>query len=447
MIKPMHMLAIACILLGALHLYLWYPGVMDWDAKAIAKMAESGEYTDWFPPAFIALWAVTGRFGSNPGSIYLLQTALLVAGIYLLGKAFLDRRRPGLAAVVVALLAIPTFSYIYHEAIKDTVMGAALTCLAGLSAYLLANPPEGRTRVVTFGSAVALSALALATRHNAIFAVLPLLVLAIYAVIGRFRLLAVSAVTVVALMVGMSFINQVVLQPLYTPTMTALVEFDVAGVLSRSPEVSTSFVPTEKGREEIKRCYDRAAWDYQVRENCNAAELGTHVWESYTTDPGAALREWLEVIKSAPLAYAQHRLAYFAALLRLRCDNCDDEPGIGLRDATQNPAPISPPALAFEYEGVAVPFLLTVHPWIVLLAIVALMLWALFAAWKGEGDRLTLFVFVLSLSSVLYTAAYLIVGIADAFRYLYWLYNGAAIATIAALSQVGLLKVTTVFRG
>jgi hypothetical protein len=140
---------------------------------------------------------------------------------------------------------------------------------------------------------------------------------------------------------------------------------------------------------------------------------------------------------TAPLAYAQHRLAHFGALLRLRCDACE-ELGIGLRYATQNPAPISPPAMAFKYEDVAVPFLLTVRPRVVLLAAVTLMLWALFAAWKGEGDRLTLFVFALSLSSVLYAVAYLIIGVADQFRYLYWLYNGAAIAAIVALSHVRL---------
>jgi hypothetical protein len=409
---------------------------MDWDSETIAKLVKNGQYTDWFPPTFIALWALTGRFASNPGSIYLLQTALLVAGIYLLGRAFLELRRPHLTAAVVALLAIPPFSYIYHEAIKDTVMGAALTCLAGLSAYLLASPPKGRAKVVAFGSIVALSALALATRYNAIFAVFPLLVLAIYAVIGRTRLLAVSAVTVVALMVGMAFISQVVLRPHHRPAMTSLIEFDVAGVLSRSPEVPTSFVPTERGHEEIKRCYNPAGWDYLVKENC-AAELGTHVWESYTTDSVVALREWFGVIKSAPLAYAQHRLAHFGTLLRLRCETCDGL-GIRLRYATHNPAPISPPALGFEYEDIAVPFLLTVRPWIVLLAAVVLMLWGLLATWKGEGDRLTLFVFALSASSVLYAAAYIIVGVDDAFRYLYWLYNGAAIAAIGALSHIRL---------
>ena len=44
------LLAASCTALGFFYIWLWYPGVMDWDSRAIAKMAESGDYTDWFPP-------------------------------------------------------------------------------------------------------------------------------------------------------------------------------------------------------------------------------------------------------------------------------------------------------------------------------------------------------------------------------------------------------------
>jgi len=101
-------LAGAITLVGLFHIYLFYPGTMDWDSAGIAKMAANGEYTDWFLPTYIFLWSVTDRIAPNPGVIWLLQEPLLLGGAFMLGLSLLRLGRSTLSVALVAgLILLP----------------------------------------------------------------------------------------------------------------------------------------------------------------------------------------------------------------------------------------------------------------------------------------------------------------------------------------------------
>jgi hypothetical protein len=425
------LLAASGTALGLFYIWLWYPGVMDYDSRAIAEMAKSGNYSDWFPPAFIALWALTDRIGSNPEVIFLLQISLVAGGVFLFARSL----PPTWATLTIVCFAMPPAAYLFHETNKDTVMGGALTCLAGLVAYLTVRPASSRSRWIVSSAIVVLSGLALSTRHNALFGVLPLLVLGIYAIGGRTGLIRRTVITTIALLIGMSAFTRYVLQPASSPIMSALVEFDIAGVLYRSRDATSIFATAADTRNDIDRCYNAGAWDALQYDNC-AAKFGRGVWETYNKNPRAALAEWAKLIILHPISYLQHRAAHMASLLRIICRVCDETGTTIAQGAEYTPAGSRRNVPIPEYEHWAQAFYKIIRPWIVLLFAASLAAASGLRLWRGNGDVYSLITFALSLSAILYTAGYAVIGISDPFRYLYWLYSATGMAAVTSLCVI-----------
>lgn len=437
------LLAASCTTLGLFYIWLWYPGVMDWDSRSIAEMAKSGNYTDWFPPAFIALWALTDKIGSNPGTIFLLQISLVAGGMFLFARSL----PPIWAALTIACLATPPAAYLFHGTTKDTVMGGALACLAGLVTCLTVRPASSRSRWIVFSAIVVLAVIALSTRHNALLGVLPLLVLGIYAIGGRTGLIRRTVITIVALLIGMSAFTRYVMHPAPRPIMTALIQFDIAGMLYRSRDATSIFVTTAATRNEIDRCYDAVAWDALVTDNC-AAEFRQAIWETYTKSPRAALAEWAKLIMLHPISYLQHRAAHTASLLRITCNACNETGLTIAQGAELNPDNSRRDVPIPEYEGWAQALYNLIRPWMVLLLAVSLAAVSGLQLWRGNGDAYSLVTLAISLSAILYTAGYSVIGLSSTFRYLYWLYGATGMATVTSLCAIRFaLPEVWVFRG
>ena len=90
-------------------LYVFYPGIMTFDALYIYKDMAKGTFGDWQSPAMLALWSLVDPIAPGSGSILLLTVALYWLAFALAALA-IARRSPRLAVLVPVLaLAPPAF--------------------------------------------------------------------------------------------------------------------------------------------------------------------------------------------------------------------------------------------------------------------------------------------------------------------------------------------------
>jgi hypothetical protein len=432
------MLAVCFCFVGLLYAYLFYPGTMDWDSARIASMAASNQYEDWFPPAFTFIWKITDSVASNPGTIWLFQLAMTMGGLFLLAFSLLRRGWPKLAAAVGVGSIMPPFVYMFHEMTKDTFMASGLICLSGLSAYLLTIRRNRLLLSSAFPFVMTLAALVLSTRYNSIFALAPLFWLALYAIVERktVRAVGVVALGLIVLFAAMYTFTRFVLKPDWRPLETTLIALDIAGITKEVGAPVSALADSKEFLDDIARCYTAVAWDSLVRKDC--ASYNDHVYQKYLTDRTYVLGEWAKAIVKNPIAYARHRIAYFLSLLMFTCEDECSQPGIPLAEATHNTpgAEIRKPVLAIAYEDMARTFFRIVRPWFVFLLVTLIGTWSAYVLFvRGDNDDpAALIVFSLSTSAWLYTAAYLVIGIASEFRYVYWPYQALLFSILVAPS-------------
>jgi hypothetical protein len=161
-----------------------------------------------------------------------------------------------------------------------------------------------------------------------------------------------------------------------------------------------------------------------------------HVYHTYIADSRYVLGEWAAAITNHPVAYARHRIAHFMSLLRLTCDACG-EMGILLRAAVHNPpgSEVRSSLWAERYENVARGFFWHIRPWLVFVCAVAMAAWAAHGVFvrKASSDPAPGWMaLAFSASAVLYAAAYLVLGVASQFRYVYWSYQALWLVMITA---------------
>jgi hypothetical protein len=421
---------------------------MDWDSVTIHNAVLSGHYIGWFPPAFTFLWKLTNATG-NPGTIWILQTLLLLSGMFLLSYFLLTLGRP-LTAVALSIVVIsPPFVYSFHEMSKDTFMSAALVALGGTSAWLLLDI---RARsVMLVGLILCITMLTIIPRFNASFATLPLLCLAFYAVAKNDwrRGVQYAVVVIVSLTVVASGFFRLGLQlPSPPQILTLLIAFDLAGIAKNGGEVP--FV-VEQGNdvESVVKCYSPVTADELGRENCGG--LPKAVSDAYNAAPLRTTLRWIGAIARNPLEYLNHRIANFLFLLRVACHSsgslqnsvadyyCEDT-GISIydKDIPQIPVESSPRkhVAALLYDRISKVFFTALQPWMaVSLALVGLI-YSSISLLRTYGNQIHKLNLALTTSVLLYLSSFAVFGVATNFRYLFWIYTGTSISIVLVLSEL-----------
>ncbi|MFY9992063.1 MAG: hypothetical protein WAL40_13700, partial [Rhodoplanes sp.] len=82
---PAAAVAAIAVLGFALTLYVFYPGVMTYDALYMYKAIAEGEVGDWQSPVMTALWAAVDPIAPGAGSMFLLTAMLYWLGFGLVG--------------------------------------------------------------------------------------------------------------------------------------------------------------------------------------------------------------------------------------------------------------------------------------------------------------------------------------------------------------------------
>lgn len=150
----------------------WYPGALPFDNAFLWWQVRGGESNDVGSPALLWVWRGTEAFASGPGPVLVLHLLLFWSGLGLLLGAL--RAGPAAAtAIVVAIAAAPVVLVMRGAVLTD--MGLMSSLLFSTGAIARAAAGAGRAWLLP---AVPALFYGLALRHNALPAILPLVVAA-----------------------------------------------------------------------------------------------------------------------------------------------------------------------------------------------------------------------------------------------------------------------------
>jgi hypothetical protein len=415
----------------ALTLYIFYPGIMNYDARYVYLDGLKGFYGDWQSPVMTWLWKTIDPVAPGSASMFLLIAALYWLGIGTLAVALARRSR--IAAVALALFALTPPLFALVGIIWRDVLMAGCFLLAAATVYAAGDRNE--RPLIARAIALGLIALGVLIRPNALAAA-PVLVTYIFwprqfswKRTALLYLPIMIALYVFVQLVYYGALNATRLHPLHS-----IAVFDLGGITwftgKNQFPVSWSAHETQALRG---HCYDPSYWNVYWNGDCKFV-MGKLEGEPRIFGTPVLSRAWIDAIARHPLAYLQHRLAFFRAFL------FDSHLTMWTADIENPPKTIfedRPAFMAFKriHDVLQPTPLFRMGTWFALgLALCVL-------AWRRRAMPDGAFVLGVCGSAVLYVLSYLPLGVASEFRYVYW-----AVLASAAGAAVLLVPVKQGFR-
>ena len=381
-----------------------------------------GRFTGWPPPVMAALWSLLRRIAEGPVTMLIYHLVLHWAGFALIADSLLRQGRVRAAWLALAAGAFPLFLLFDGGIWKDVGMASALLCAFALRRWYLSQ--DRRMPWAVGLLALALLAYGVLVRTNAVFAFGPLAVYALGGRAGRagaIRMTALALVLAVAMVPVSGWINRHLFDAESSGAMRSLQIFDMAGIARQTAGASAPLQTlTGQAAVDIERCYTPYWWDsFSPWGHCR--QIWEQVAQTEQSTEGATGRAWLSAIAANPWAYARHRLAHFNSMLYfiVPADHYRFAPSL---DGSAGTRPFSVKLLAVDFAKRNPLFWPMV--WLVL------GVGALAVTWRAKADDDVAACRALVLSGLLYTAAYLPIGVATSMRYHYWLMMSHLVALI-----------------
>ena len=200
-----------------------YPGFTSYDSiEQLAQARGLAPYSDWHPPILPLTWKLLELVVRGPLLMVLLQSALLLAGTYVLCARVMSTRYAIIATLAIFLWP-PVFT-LMAVVWKDALMAGVL-----VASFAALTSKHRRVQLA------ALAGLLYATllRHNAIFAVTPLLVVIAPwpAQRGAWFRRGCALAIAVALFVSAQVINRTLADERTYPFTNSVAMLDIAGML------------------------------------------------------------------------------------------------------------------------------------------------------------------------------------------------------------------------
>jgi hypothetical protein len=340
---------------------------------------------------------------------------LLIAALYWLGIGTLAMalaRRSRAAAVILVLLALMPPLFVFIGIIWRDVLMAACFLLA--AAMMFAAAARFERPLVVQAIALGLVALGVLLRPNALAAA-PVLVT--YFLWPRRFSFKRTALLFVPIMIGfyatVQFVYYGALNATRQHPLQSIAVFDLGGITYFTGE---NQFPVTWSPQEIEGlrgpCYDPSYWNIYWNGDCRFV-MGKLEGEPKLFGTAAISRAWLDAIIKHPIAYLQHRLAFFRTFL------LDSHLTMWTADIE------NPPKLVFEDRPVFVALrnvhdLLKPTPLFRMGAWFAACIGLCALAWRRRNDPDGAFVLGVCGSATLYVLSYLPLGVASEFRYVYW---------------------------
>ena len=397
----------------ALTLWMFYPGVMTYDAKFVYQDAMTGFRGDWQSPVMTSLWAWIDPIAPGSASIFLFDAALYWLAFAVLALAI--ARRSLLAAIILLLLALSPPALMFVGIIWRDVLLAGMWLLAAALTFAVAER-DARLRVPVQTAALALVAFGVLLRPNALIAAPILVAYIVWPARFRWkRTMLLFVPSALALLGVIQLVYYGVIGATHQHIVQSIMVYDLGGIshFAKENQFPITWTADEEQRV-LNTCYRSKEWDgYWRHEPC---EFVMHRLEKeqHLFGTPAVTKAWLLAILRHPIAYLEHRTAFFWNFMvtddkiTLWVFNIEDlsKPvlngragfaGLAALDRVLNRTPV-----------------LRVGPWLALcLTICAL-------AWRRRDTPSGSFVLGVAGSAAFYVLSFFLLGLAPDFRYAYW---------------------------
>ncbi len=429
-LKPIAVVVAA--MLGALAVIVVYqPGAMSPDSLSQFVQASTGELSDWHPPLMAFVWSVLLNIAPGPFGMLVWHQLLFWSGVAVVVLAL----RFGPLASALLVLAIGLFPPVFGllgVVWKDVGMGAALTLAVG---FILLGKRVGSP--VLLGAAFVPLLYAVAMRYNALPAVIPLVVWAVYEILRLRQALSktVLGLASAGLVLAMLFISLGLTRVLVegaptwrgTATLQASLIHDLAGVAVQTDQVrfpAYAFAGDLPLTVELLRdlyrpdTLDLIVFHPELREQMISPGTQSQLPE--------LVRTWWAVIRASPTEYVNHRLAALGTIFDINKSYYAFHEGIAPNSIglTFNRSAI--------YEAVIDALRATqwlfFRGWIYLLGAVAILI-------AGIVKRRPRSAWIAA-SGIAYVVPYAFISTGAGFRYIWWMVVATILGAVVLLDEI-----------
>jgi hypothetical protein len=335
------LLALICLTGFIVSLVINYPGFMSPDSVQQILEARAGVYSDWHPPFMAFIWHFTDKIVPGPAGMLLLETALIWSGTFLIALSYFNN--PHFPLYALAPCALPFFPPVFGisgAVWKDILMWGFLLLAIGVTGTFtpigLPSHSRGVPKLVIAASFLLAATLC---RHNAVFAVIPLIALGAARSIGpapSHRRIATASFIGALAFAAILFLAAVINAALttYKPALWAdLALFDIAGIILHLPpeqqQALYDRVPAHvRGNgslDNLLRTYRSYSSDTLLDPENPAFSPELWPWSHHVVRMGdiditpqdqAALKHlWGDAILHHPIAWLIHRVSVFRQVI------------------------------------------------------------------------------------------------------------------------------------
>jgi hypothetical protein len=401
---------VGALLFGATELAATFPGQLGIDGHESLRQAIVQQYGDWQPPVMALVWSWLLRISGNPGSLLVCHQFLHWLGFGLMADGCMRANMPRRACVILAAGAFPFFVFYDRIVLKDVGMGSALIAASGLMFWFVVQKKSIPVWAVLLSAIFILYATLI--RTNAVFALGPILCL--YLVRGRqlslTRVVGVWALSALLTVPLSDWINHRLIGAKLQDPIQSLQLFDLMGIAVRSGDIGV-LDDESLTMNEITACYTSYWWDTLSPWGICAPiyqQIKYVSWDTVTPQVSVRGVLWRRAILAHPLAYMAHRLSYFNSSIYFLV------PALHFRySKTIETRLITPRDIKLDY--IKRPFVFAPVLWLSL-GLSSLVL----LRQPGPVSPVMSFGRLLTMSGLLYSGAYLLVGVATDHRYYYW---------------------------
>ena len=407
--------ALVAVSILVLLIVIFYPGYMSPDSISHLEQATGvARLTDWHPPVMTRLWGLLIGVTGHISSMLIFQLVLLVAAMFMLSiLVYRHTRNRAWPLSTYMIVLLPNIVNIAGVIWKDVQMAFSLT-LAVLLIWFIISSKKSLGRVAVYGIvglALLLILYAGMLRHNALFAVLPILFVLPSLFTKRPPVWSGLASVIIGLVVTIG-VAIVINQPgEKTHPITAVQLDDIVHV--------ANFDREHHGRWSMYK---------KIHDTCRKTK---DIMNSYIICTTAAQREvlknehqdvfndWLSTIIRHPIRYASYRLATFSIFLFPQPERMYIfQPGIEQNQigaAVKNEYAVSGLA-AYVKGGAQANIPLIFQPWLYL----AVLVFIYYKSGRIREHRQRRFTRAVALSGLVYIMAYFPMAVAVDYRYIYW---------------------------
>ena len=421
---------IAVLLLCAfgfgLTLYVFYPGVMTYDARFIYSYIGQKPLGDWQSPLMTLLWAAIDPIAPGAGSMLLLDASLYWLAFTLIA---LTVARRSWFALALPLLALSPPAFVLVGIIWRDVLFAAIWLLAAALVFA-AKDRNARSRYWIQGVALALLAFGVLLRPNALTAAPILAAFILWP--SRFALKRALAAYLPVIAMCYALVPAVyygIIGAKKDHPLHSIMVFDLGGIthFAKQNQFPVSWTPAEATLL-TEQCYQPSEWNiYWNYDPCQFVMRRLEGEKIFGTP--VLTNAWRQAVLNHPIAYLQHRMSFMATFLgksnlTMWTIDLDDPSKVAFPD---NAALMK---LKAVHDALQPTFLFWQGTWLLLCLGLCVLGWR----WRSAPEG----AFVLGVcgSGVFYVATYFLLGVASDYRYSYWAVLAGLAGFVVALPRL-----------